>query len=114
MAVSATGWLTVRYVDIACDVVAWHHAALTGDVTTGDAVQVHEEYHALCGAFGWLNLKIASGAGPVSRPQSNASLDAQLSLAVVDLAAGRALDRARSHLAARGNRPTDRKEQPQA
>jgi hypothetical protein len=88
-AASSDGWVEVDYVGEDGQVRAWHHEDLTGELAVGSLVRVHEQYYALSAPFGWLNLHLTGGLGPVPQPADLEPFRGQFSTGVVDLATGR-------------------------
>ena len=85
------GWLEVDYVLEPGRVVAHHHDDLTTVLHAGDPVRVHERYYALGGKFGWVNLWVGEGLGPVPEPEEPELWRGEMTVAMTDLATGRAL-----------------------
>jgi hypothetical protein len=83
------GWIVVSYLD-GGEVRVWHHEQLP-EAATGTLVRVHEEYHALGGPFGWLNVITEGGLGPVPEPAEPGLWSDEMTVGVVDLSTGRAL-----------------------
>ena len=89
--VGPDGWVHVRYLAEDAVVRVWHHDPLAQLLAVGDPVRVHERYYSLGGLFGWLNVVVRGGLGPVPQPD-NAELWAQETTGgVVDLSTGRGL-----------------------
>jgi len=84
-------WLTVAYLGSSRQVRLWHHADLAGELQAGAPVRVHEQYGVLGGAFGWLNVVIEGGLGPVPDPADPAAWEHRMTSGVQDLGTGRAL-----------------------
>ena len=84
-------WLTVRYLMEPGHVRVWHHESLADVIALGSPVRVHEEYHALGGLFGWVNVLLDSGVGQVPAPEDPSPWAAEMTVGVTDLASGRAL-----------------------
>ena len=91
VSVAADGWLEVDYVLEPGRVVAHHHEDLTAVLSRGGLVRVHERYYALGGEFGWVNLYIGEGLGPVPDPEQPDLWRGEMTVAVTDLSTGRAL-----------------------
>lgn len=70
-------------------VLAWHHRAL--GVELGAPVRVHEEYHAVGSPFGWFNVIIRGGFGPVPEPPDAVLWHDRMSVGVVDMGMGNGL-----------------------
>ena len=85
------GWISVTYVESGRQLELWHHADLRDELAVGAPVRVHEQYYALGGPFGWLNVVVRGGAGPVPEPADLAAWEAQQTGGVQDLRTGRAL-----------------------
>jgi hypothetical protein len=83
--------LTVRYLVEDAEVRLWHHEDLSGEVTVGAPVRVHERLHVLGGPFGWLNVTVDGGLGAVPEPAEPALWADQVTSGVQDLSTGRAL-----------------------
>ena len=84
-------WTTVTYVDSGRTLRLWHHADLAGEVEVGAPVRVHERYAVLGGPFGWLNVVVEGGLGPVPEPADTAAWQGLVTGGVQDLGTGRAL-----------------------
>ena len=84
-------WITVVYVDGAHEVQLWHHEELAGELEVGAPVRLHERYHVLGGPFGWLNVEVRGGLGPVPEPEDTAAWEHRMTGGVQDLSTGRAL-----------------------
>jgi hypothetical protein len=84
-------WLTVRYLHEPASVRVWHHESLADVVASGSPVRVHEEYYALGGPFGWVNVIVEGGQGQVPAPEDPSLWAAEVTVGVTDLATGRAL-----------------------
>ena len=84
-------WTTATYVESGRAVRLWHHADLAREVEVGAPVRVHERYYVLGGPFGWLNVVVEGGLGPVPEPADPAAWERQMTGGVQDLATGRAL-----------------------
>ena len=84
-------WITVTYVEAGQQVRLWHHAGLTGELKVGAPVRLHEQYYVLGGPFGWLNVVVEGGLGPVPEPEDPAAWQEQVTGGVQDLGTGRAL-----------------------
>ena len=84
-------WLIVRYLTEHASVRVWHHEALADAITLGSPVRVHEEYYALGGPFGWVNVIVDGGLGQKPAPEDPSLWAAEMSVGVTDLATGRAL-----------------------
>lgn len=89
--ITPDGWLEIDYTAEPGHVVAFHHADLTALLAPGDAVRVHEGYHALESRIGWINLWVGPGLGPVPEPADPALWRDEMSVPVTDLATGRAI-----------------------
>ena len=50
----------------------WHHRPLGDVLAVGTPVRVHERLHAIGGPFGWANVEVRSGLGPVPEPEEPA------------------------------------------
>jgi hypothetical protein len=85
------GWITVSYLESGRQVRLWHHAELAGEVGAGAPVRLHEQYYVLGGPFGWLNVVVRGGLGPVPAPADPAGWERQMTGGVQDLSTGRAL-----------------------
>lgn len=88
----SAGRLLVELAGLEQRVNIWHHAELMNDLPAGSEVLVHEEYYALATHFGWLNVQIANGVGPVPKPADLRPWRSRMSYGVVDLATGRGVD----------------------
>ncbi len=84
-------WTTVTYVVSGRQVRLWHHADLAGEVAVGAPVRLHEHYYVLGGPFGWLNVVVEGGLGPVPEPTDQAAWEHRKTGGVQDLGTGRAL-----------------------
>ena len=85
------GWTTVTYVDSDRQVRLWHHTDLAGELAVRAPVRVHERYYVLGARFGWLNVVVEGGLGPVPDPADTAAWAPQVTAGVQDLSTGRAL-----------------------
>ena len=85
------GWLEIDYTGEPGRVVAFHHLDLTERLAVGDAVRVHEGYHALEARIGWLNLWLGSGLGPVPEPSDPDLWRGEITIPVTDLSTGMAI-----------------------
>ena len=85
------GTLSVDYVLEEGHLRVWHHADLSAELRPGDPVRVHEEYYVLGGPFGWLNVFVRSGLGPVPTPPDPSVWDEEVTGGVQDLGTGRGL-----------------------
>jgi len=85
------GRIELDYIDEDGSVVVWNHADLTRLIAPGDPVRVHEGLHALGGPFGWFNMFVATGIGPVTEPVHPELWAAQMSWGVTDLSTGIAI-----------------------
>ena len=85
------GWTTVTYVESGRPVRLWHHVDLAAELVVGSPVRVHEGYYVLGGPFGWLNVVVQGGLGPVPEPADPAAWADQVTGGVQDLGTGRAL-----------------------
>jgi hypothetical protein len=85
------GWITVTYVRSGRQLRLWHHVNLDGEVAAGAPVRVHERYYVLGGPFGWLNVVVEGGLGPVPEPADTAAWKRRMTGGVQDLGTGRAL-----------------------
>lgn len=99
-AMDEDGWVAVRYLvggDVgpgggpSATVRVWHHSPLADLLDVGHPVRVHERYCALGGPFGWLNVAVRDGLGPVSEPASAELWEDEVTGGAVDLSTGRAL-----------------------
>lgn len=84
-------WLTLHYALEDASVRLWHHDALHDLVEEGDPLRVHEGLHVLGGPFGWLNVIVEDGLGPVSEPVEKTMWADEVTGGVQDLTSGRAL-----------------------
>lgn len=84
------GRLVVEYLAEDHHVVLWNHRPVDG-TEIGSPVRVHERYYALSGRFGWLNVHVTGGLGPVPEPPAPELYGPEIVVPVVDLATGRAL-----------------------
>lgn len=84
-------WLTLSYVVGDHVVRAWHHQSLGDQVQVGSPVRLHEQYYALGGPFGWVNVALTDGLGPVPEPDDVSLWAAETTVAVTDLSTGHAL-----------------------
>lgn len=87
----AGGELRVEYVVVDGHVRIRHHTDLGGLVAVGSLVRVHEELHVLGGPFGWLNVELVEGVGPVPAPCDPSAWVAEMRVAVTDMATGQAV-----------------------
>lgn len=85
------GKVEVDYVTVEGRVVLGYHLDLNGLIAPGALVRVHEELHAIGGRFGWLNVALLEGIGPVPTPADTSVWVAEQQVAVTDLASGRAV-----------------------
>ena len=85
------GWTTVTYVESGRPVRLWHHVDLAAEVEVGAPVRVHERYYVLGGPFGWLNVVVEGGLGPVPEPADPAAWQRLVTGGVQNLATGRAV-----------------------
>jgi hypothetical protein len=85
------GWTSVTYVESGRPVRLWHHVDLTGEVEVGAPVRVHERYHVLGGPFGWLNVVVVGGLGPVPEPADPSEWVDRMTGGVQSFATGRGL-----------------------
>ncbi len=85
------GEIEVDYVSVEGQATLWHHANLTPIVAVGMLVRVHEEFHALGGPFGWLNVQVVQGIGRIPTPDDTSAWTTEMRVAVTDLATGRAV-----------------------
>lgn len=92
----------VDYVVAEGRAMLWHHQPLDGLVGPDALVRVHEELHALGGPFGWLDVAIVSGIGPVPLPEDTSAWAGERRIAVTDVRSGRAV--AVDHLGSPGPR----------
>ena len=83
--------LTVTYVESDREVELWHHVPLAGEVAIGAPVRLHEEYYVLGGPFGWVNVVVRGGLGPVPEPVDPSAWDDRVTGGVQAMATGRAL-----------------------
>jgi hypothetical protein len=84
-------WLTVEYLQEPAVLRLWHHEQLGAEIAVGGPVRVHEQYYVIGGPFGWLNVVVRRGLGPVPAPPKPAAWAAEMTGGVQDLATGRAL-----------------------
>jgi hypothetical protein len=66
------GLVRVAYLSEPGTAEMWHHRSLDDVLTVGTSVRVHERLHAIGGAFGWANVEVRSGLGPVPEPEQPA------------------------------------------
>lgn len=85
------GWIAINYVTEDGGALLWNHADLSRLVAPGSPVRVHEGLHALGGSFGWVNVFLASGIGPVPEPEHPQLWAGQMSWGVTNLSTGLAL-----------------------
>lgn len=85
------GWVHVEYVAAQATVSGWHHRDLSELLPPGTLVRVHERYHVLGGPFGWLNLVVRGGLGPVPDPGEPALWAEEMRVGIENLATGIAL-----------------------
>ena len=85
------GWTTVTYVESGRPVRLWHHVDLAGELEVGAPVRVHEGYYVLGGPFGWANVVVEGGLGPVPEPADPAAWADRVTGGVQDLGTGRGL-----------------------
>ena len=88
--VTPDGWLEIDYTQEPGRVVAFHHHDLTARLAPGDAVRVHEGFHALESVIGWLNIWVGSGLGAVPEPADLEAWRGEISIPVTDLSTGTA------------------------
>ncbi len=84
-------WVTVTYVERGHEVQLWHHDELAGELAVGAPVRVHEQYYVLGGPFGWLNVVVRGGLGPVPKPVDTSVWEREMTGGVQDFSTGRAL-----------------------
>ena len=84
-------WVTVAYVDPDVEVRLWHHVDLAAELAIGAPVRLHEGYYVLGGPFGWLNVVVQGGLGPVPEPADPAAWADRVTGGVQDLGTGRGL-----------------------
>jgi hypothetical protein len=84
-------WLTLCYVVEDDESRIWHHEPLSDVLDVGSPVRLHEQYYALGGPFGWVNVAVFGGLGPIRAPEDPSLWAAERTVAVTDLATGRAL-----------------------
>ena len=84
-------WTTVAYVEHDHEVELWHHEELARELTVGAPVRLHEQYYVLGGPFGWLNVVVCGGLGPVPEPADVSAWQREMTGGVQDLGTGRAL-----------------------
>lgn len=85
------GWAVVRYLFEDGAARVWHHAKLAKFVKPGDSVRLHEQDHALGGPFGWVNVAVQGGLGPVPEPADVQAWAQKTTAGVVSLSTGRGL-----------------------
>ncbi len=85
------GWTAVAYVESGRPVRLWHHVDLAGELAVGAPVRVHERYYVLGGPFGWVNVVVEGGLGPVPEPADPAAWADRVTGGVQDLGTGRGL-----------------------
>ena len=85
------GWVAATYVVSGRQLRLWHHVDLAGEVRAGAPVRVHERYYVLGGPFGWLNVVVEGGLGPVPDPADTTAWQGRMTGGVQDLSTGRAL-----------------------
>lgn len=88
--VDADGWITVDYLLDDGSARMWHHEDL--QAPAGTPVRVHEQWKALSGPFGLVNVVLGSGIGAVPTPEHPETWAQEMRLGVVDLSTGRAID----------------------
>ena len=81
--------VTVQYVETDHVLRLWHHRQLR--LAVGQPVRVHERFHVAAGPFGWANVAVTNGLGPVPEPASPELWRPEQSIPVVDLGSGYAL-----------------------
>ncbi len=84
-------WVSVTYVDGGRQVQLWHHDELAGELDLGAPVRLHEQYYVLGCPFGWLNVVVRGGLGPVPMPADPSAWEREMTGGVQDLSTGRAL-----------------------
>lgn len=84
----ANGVVHLRYLVEDAHVITWQHQDLTGLVTAGDLVRLHEEQNVLGGGFGWAHVKVHKGLGPVPAPAEPALWAPEMTAGIVDLTTG--------------------------
>lgn len=84
------GWITVDYLLDGGSARVWHHEDLR--VPVGTPVRVHEEWMGLSGLFGMVNVALTAGIGAVPAPEHPETWAQEMSVGVVDLSTGRAID----------------------
>lgn len=72
----AGGLVRAAYLAEEGGVEMWHHASLEEVLPVGTPLRVHERLHAVGGPFGWANVEIRSGLGPLPEPEEPARWDA--------------------------------------
>jgi hypothetical protein len=85
------GWVQIVYVDQPAVVKVWHHQPLRGLVRRGDPVRLNENWWALGGPFGWVNVLVRGGLGKVPDPVAPEIWASEITGGVVDLSTGRGL-----------------------
>ena len=83
--------VSVRYLLEDHELQVWHHEDLSTELRLGDPVRVHEQYHVLGGAFGWVNVVVTGGLGEVPEPAEPSAWAAETTGGVQDLGTGRGL-----------------------
>lgn len=83
--------VTVDYLHSGAQVRLWHHEDLSAEIAHGQPVRVHEQYHVLGGAFGWVNVNVDGGLGAVPAPADPSTWAGETTCSVVDMTTGRAV-----------------------
>ncbi len=84
-------WVTVTYLAQARPVQVWHHQDLSAELGVGAPVRLHEGYSVLGGPFGWVNVVVQGGVGPVPTPSDTSAWEREMTGGVQDLRTGRAI-----------------------
>lgn len=104
----AGGEVRVEYVVADGRARLWHHIDLGGRMAVGSLVRVHEELHVLGGPFGWLNVELVEGVGPVHTPCDPSAWTAEMQVAVTDMVTGQAVAMDHKSGPSRWNHPLPR------
>lgn len=80
----------VQYLSDPAQPRLWWHEPLTGLLSVGSPVRVHEGGRVLDSGTTWISIAISGGAGPVREPEHPELWQAQRTAAIVNLRTGRA------------------------
>ncbi|MDQ6687686.1 MAG: hypothetical protein M3Z50_08775 [Actinomycetota bacterium] len=85
------GKVLLAYVHEDGNPVVWHHRPLSGVLSAGEVVRLHEGLRVLGTPSGWFCVAIEHGLGAVPEPDEPALWAAETSLGIVDLSTGNAV-----------------------